>query len=177
MPVVCFLVSTIADRVIWIDLYYRQSTTNDNQAQFLFIITQTPSTQLHQPTTVSIPSKMANTKPCWICWKQRLYAILGPLFYLTACYLCVKAEMLCKAHVIPHTLFYAAYYLASLKLLISILTLLNRPAWYDEDAPDDHCHYRDTPEKMAAQDQRVQEELAIFGRRFQDGVREPFFQL
>lgn len=120
---------------------------------------------------------MANTKSCWICWKQRLSATLRPLFYLAACYLCFKAEVLFNAHIIPHTLFYAAFYLVSLKLLIHILTLLSQPPWYDEDAPDDHCHYRDTPEKMAAHHQRVQEELAIVGRRFQAGVQEPFFPL
>lgn len=114
---------------------------------------------------------------CWTCWKQRLSATLRPLFYLAVFCLSSKTVELFNARPLFDTPFCLAYYLAFIKIFIPILTVLVQPAWYDEDASEDHCHYRDTPEKMAAERRRVQAELAILWGRIQAGVREPFFPL
>lgn len=101
--------------------------------------------------------------------------MLRPLFYLGISCLFSKTEALFHAPYLLQTLFDMAPYLALLKLSIPILTLLNRPAWYDEDAPENHCHFQDTEERLAVEHRRVQEELAILGNRFRAGVREPLF--
>lgn len=103
--------------------------------------------------------------------------MLVSLCYLAACCLFSDTVAPFIARSPPVALSYAAYFLLLIKILIPILNLLTRPAWYDEDAQDRHCHYRDTPERMAAQNQRVQKELALIRRRIQAGVREPFFPL
>lgn len=132
---------------------------------------------LIQFTPTSGLSKMARLQMCWTCWRQRLCAMLVSLCYLAACCLFSKAVALLIARPPLGALLYASCCLFLIKILVPILTLLTRPAWYDEDALDHHCHYRDTPERMAAHNQRVQEELALIRRRFQAGVRELFFPL
>lgn len=132
-------------------------------------------TRLRSHTTASRLSKMANMRTCWTCCRKRLSAMLRPLFYLTICYLFSNIGALFHAGYLVDCLLYAAYYVVLLKLLIPILTLLKRSAWYDEDAPEDHCHYWDTKERMAMENQRMHEELAVMRGKFQAGVRQPFF--
>lgn len=112
---------------------------------------------------------------CRTCWKQRFSATLRPLFYLAVFWLSSKTVELFNARPVLDTPFCVVYYLAFIKILIPILTVVIRPAWYDEDAPENHCHYRDTPEKIAAERRRLQRELVILWDRVRAGVREPFF--
>lgn len=100
-----------------------------------------------------------------------------PLSYLGLYHLLSKTGPQLNAHPLLHTILYMTYYLTFLKLLIPILTLLNQPAWYDEDALEDHCHYRDTPERMAVEYRRRQMDFDMLRGRFQAAVREPFFPI
>ncbi|KAI1802942.1 hypothetical protein F4811DRAFT_526992 [Daldinia bambusicola] len=104
---------------------------------------------------------MAIARSCWKCWGQECAMSICPLLYIILYQYAFNGNLLLDKNWAVRVILWLIYITTLLLFLLQIMNFLMFPPYYNEDAPEEHCHALDSHEKMQQRRARLREELRI----------------